>query len=361
MKRVLSVLIVCLIIIVSLASCGSTNTFNSGQSNLPENNVNSQEREVKNKEMTLQFSFGPKTGKYSGPLNENGLPEGKGAFSSENSSGIKWTYTGDFVNGTFEGDGRTDWENGACEWGIYHDGVIQYAELTKTIFNNLKGNPDKYDGYAVSFVAKVFNVVGIDEDGWVHFQVYQDIENSENAMYVYASTSEKIEEDQFVRISGLSDGLYEGTNAFGGKISQPTIYARECELVSYTEAVSKTIKEVPVNETQTQYGYSITVQKVEFAEKETRIYIKVENGGKSKFSLYEWDVEVEQDNKQYEYQTNYDADYPELKDDLRPGNTTEGIITFPALKIEDFKIYIEGSSDDWNEDMKEMEFVINVK
>lgn len=60
---------------------------------------------VSNKQMTLDLSYGQRSGTYSGEVNKDGLPNGKGKFESQNPEGQKWIYDGEFKNGHFEGQG----------------------------------------------------------------------------------------------------------------------------------------------------------------------------------------------------------------------------------------------------------------
>lgn len=71
-----------------------------------------------------------KTGKYDGETID-GIPAGHGTFSATNSEGIKWTYTGAFKNGTFNGYGETVWdaEGATVEKGNYTDGKFDPSIL----------------------------------------------------------------------------------------------------------------------------------------------------------------------------------------------------------------------------------------
>lgn len=63
-------------------------------------------------------------GTYSGQM-MNGIPNGEGTFSSVNDNGVTWTYTGDFKDGTFNGQGKTTWEGSdELEDGTYVDGLF---------------------------------------------------------------------------------------------------------------------------------------------------------------------------------------------------------------------------------------------
>ena len=114
----------------------------------------------------------------------------------------------------------------------------------------------------------------------------------------------KIAEGDYVKITGIVGDVFKGTNAFGAELVVPTVTAREYEIMNYTDAVMPTLKEITVEQTQEQYGYAVTVQKVEFAEKETRVYLKVVNGGSDSFNLYSFNTKLTQDGKQFEEQDN---------------------------------------------------------
>ena len=67
-------------------------------------------QQVTDADLTLDFHFGIRTGRYTGEV-VNGLPNGKGSFISMNEDQEEWTYTGEWVDGHFEGQGATVWHN----------------------------------------------------------------------------------------------------------------------------------------------------------------------------------------------------------------------------------------------------------
>jgi len=135
--------------------------------------------------------------------------------------------------------------------------------------------------------------------------------------------------------------------------------ADSVEVSSYKDIAAPTLKEVvPSNNTIEQFGYSVTVNKIELAKEETRVYLTVKNNGSNKFSLYSFNTLIIQDGKQFEEQSNYDAGYPEVQTDLTKGVQTEGIISFPPINDGNFKLTLEGSSDNYEETLKPFEFEI---
>ena len=72
-------------------------------------------------ETTISFSFGDRTGIYTGPLDADGLPVGYGTFESSNPDGVSWTYTGSWLSGHWNGNGKITWSDGKEYSGQFVD------------------------------------------------------------------------------------------------------------------------------------------------------------------------------------------------------------------------------------------------
>ena len=124
MKRVIVLLLIA-VLSFALASCASestesTDSSDSYESSAPENETASAE-EPDDNEMTIEFYFGARTGIYNGDVNEEGLPDGYGSFTTTNSEGMEYTYEGDWVNGHWDGNGVETWDNGQSYVGEFAD------------------------------------------------------------------------------------------------------------------------------------------------------------------------------------------------------------------------------------------------
>ena len=84
-------------------------------------------------QFTIKFSDVTLTGAYEGATID-GVPAGKGSFTAVSSDGVKYCYTGDFKNGTFDGQGsRTfDGEKNYKEAGTYTAG--EFTPTPKEMF-----------------------------------------------------------------------------------------------------------------------------------------------------------------------------------------------------------------------------------
>ena len=225
-------------------------------------------------------------------------------------------------------------------------------------YDELYTNPDKYKGKYVKISGQVFLEPERDGD-YIYFQMWEDPANSEGNTIVKASADVKVKSEDYIIVDGEVTGKFEGENYFGGTVTAPKIENATVEVVDYITAVAPTIKEKVVDSTQDQYGYAVTVQKIEFAENETRVYVSVINNGSDTFSCYGFNSKIIQEGKQISSESNFFAGYPEIESDLISGASTEGIITFPALNPDvALDLYIDGYSNNWEEQVETYTYTV---
>lgn len=121
----------------------------------------------KSDKITISFDFGERTGTYDGSTDGAGLPDGIGTFSSQTSSGVNWTYVGDWDHGHWNGIGTTKWDTGESHCGYYSNDVISgYGVYTYPDGNIAAGNFSNGvpDGYCALYLT----------DGSVFFGKFSD-------------------------------------------------------------------------------------------------------------------------------------------------------------------------------------------
>ena len=123
---------------------------------------------IKSENMTIAFSYGERSGMYVGFVDENGLPDGTGTFESVNSEGVKWTYSGDWKHGHWDGHGITKWETGKIHCGEYvNDEASGYGVLFDGTGAVLAGNfkNNHLNGYGAVYVGDDVVFWGNYDDG----------------------------------------------------------------------------------------------------------------------------------------------------------------------------------------------------
>lgn len=197
--------------------------------------------------------------------------------------------------------------------------------LTYDIVNS---NPDQYKDEVIEWGGKVFAEPEIDDSG-VYFQVFATGDNK-NFVVGYQDPNFKVKRDDYVIVTGIVKGKFEGTNAFGAALEVPLIQAGYVEKTTRSNAISPAITTVPVNAINSQNGFDVTLTKVELAKDETRFFLKVLNGSGEKVSFYTYQAKVTQGNKQLEPKMLFNT-AEELPNEFLPGITAEGVLVFPAV------------------------------
>ena len=226
---------------------------------------------------------------------------------------------------------------------------------------SLYSKPDNFVGKYVKLTGKIFS---IEEDGDdVFFQMWHDpINGKQNTIIM--TTAEifgDLKEDDYVELTGYVDGTYEGENMMGGTITAPQIVAEEVEKSSYKDVVAPTTKEVEINQTlnSNTSGVTVTLQKIEFADNETRAYVLIDNQSSDEYCFYLYESKLIQNSKQYTLEYNYEADYEQIETDIPSGVKEEGVLSFKNIDQASLQLMCEGHSDNW--DIDSDLFVFNVE
>ena len=196
MKKIISLLLA-LAMIMSLAACSSSDVANDPTSISTANNPS-----IKSENITIAFNYGERSGMYVGFVDENGLPHGTGTFESVNSEGLKWTYSGDWKHGHWDGHGISRWETGETYCGEYvNDEVCGYGVLFNGTGTILAGNFENgnLNGYGAVYVGDdiVFwgnYTDGNAESGKVYLSDGSIVDAShinDNISYTYKTIEEK--------------------------------------------------------------------------------------------------------------------------------------------------------------------------
>ncbi|HIW21624.1 MAG TPA: hypothetical protein H9887_06340 [Candidatus Dorea intestinavium] len=223
--------------------------------------------------------------------------------------------------------------------------------LSDEQIDELFHSPENFKGKYVKLIGKVFTTPE-KSDKNIRLQLYYDIPNYDKNFIVYYTGTESIAIDDYLLIDGLIKGEFKGKNFIGSNVSVPLIETNKIEVTDYITAVVPTTKEITLTDsTITQHDVSITYEKIQFSDLETRIYLSATNNSNDTFNLHTYSAKIIQNGQQIEASfANYDADYPEVATSLLAGASSSGIIVFPALEETNFQIYLEGYSDNWELD-----------
>lgn len=234
---------------------------------------------VEDEKITLQLPYGDRTGTYTGEMNHD-LPNGEGVFKTKNESGEKWQYEGEFVDGLFEGKGKSVWKSGQIHEGTYSGGWLngegsvtntegklvykgnfkddeysgegafyngdkvtykgmfengkpvkkEYIKATKSLdYTKAAKNPDKYFNQASCIKGKIVQVIE-GKNGYAEYRIDVSPDSYETDTIFYmdytrADGEPRIIEDEYVTVYGQSLGLFTYETTAGNNLTIPYISA----------------------------------------------------------------------------------------------------------------------------------------
>lgn len=227
-------------------------------------------------------------------------------------------------------------------------------------YDIVMGNADAYKGEVIEWGGRVFVEPDKDEKG-VYLQIFATGDDK-NFIVSYPNPSFEVKEDDYVIVTGVIKGVSEGENAFGAKIKVVKIEAGLIEKGSRSETVAPAGVKIPINQTDTQYKFSVTLERVELAKEETRFYLILKNDSENAIRFYTYDTKLTQGSKQYESESIYNSD-EELPSEILPGVKAKGVIVFPSVDVkgENLKLFLDNpSSDNYSLSWKKISFVISL-
>lgn len=232
--------------------------------------------------------------------------------------------------------------------------------LPKEQIVNIFASPKEYIGTSIESTAKILKIEKA-ESSYV-IQAYLDAENDElnTILNITNDQFKDFKEGQYISFNGVINKEFKGENMFGKELILPVVLVNNIEASSYKDVIAPTINEVIWNQTQDQHGVKITIEKVEFAKSETRVYVKIKNDSAEKASFYDFNSKLIVGSTQIASKyADYDADYKKAESTIFPGVETDGVIVFEAIKEENqnkLEIFMEAQNSNYQLDFQDYIF-----
>jgi hypothetical protein len=230
--------------------------------------------------------------------------------------------------------------------------------FTRADYAELATSPDRFEGASVDIVGRVFAEVERQGDV-LAFQMWADPAERQWNTVVGVRSDIALAADDFVHVVGEVRGKFEGKNAFGATVEAVQVAARTVEKVDGLAAAPPAVREVALKVTQNQHGLVVTIDKVQYAAAETRVFVTVTNNTPQKASFYDFNAKATQGSQQFDVKTTYGNGYPEVQSELLPRVTSSGVVMFPAMNPRTTaRLVLEARTDDYRVDFAD--YVFNV-
>lgn len=188
-------------------------------------------------------------------------------------------------------------------------------------------SPEDYTGYQVSFTARVTEAEGSSGDQGMFMET---IDESASSVYVYTSSDEEFNFEDYAEVTGTIDGHKEGENKFGTEMSELVVQAKSIRKLSRDEAVAPATLTKEPGTIQQVGDVSVKLAKIEYAEQETRFYLQIENNSSSTYTYSSYDSTLVQSKKDITT-ADYEGNNEETDGDIAPGSKIESKLYFAKI------------------------------
>jgi hypothetical protein len=211
--------------------------------------------------------------------------------------------------------------------------------VTNSDFSKIIVNVDNYQNRLGKFSGKITN---IDTQGGLTGITLQLEENSyDKLMFVILNNQDASQyvKDDCVGVEGSIKGGDRDPNAFGALLPYPKLNGQKINKISCLDALYPALKTVDLNLSQKVGNVTVTVSKVEFAEKHTRVFITVQNLNTNR-EVYLSDQPIVQGQSGYKSLSNA-ADEIGIYYKILPGITEKGYKFYNPVPQHPFTLNFE--------------------
>jgi hypothetical protein len=209
--------------------------------------------------------------------------------------------------------------------------LAQNSFLTDSEAPKYYSNPNGYVNNLVDFKGKVLTFPESDIGGVYALQMYQGGDRDRNTIVVYTSPIQ-LSKDDCVRVVGTAqqDTIYK--NMFGATRTAATINADSVTKIDCYEDNNPAKNVVVVEKIQKYGGITVTLHKVEFSDKNTRVYLTLGNSDPSQdVTFYDSNAKAVQGHTQFQTIYSFEPTYPKIESTVPPGISENGVVLFEPL------------------------------
>lgn len=213
-------------------------------------------------------------------------------------------------------------------------------------------DPDQFKGKYAKLSGVLLANPETGSDGSMALQVFYDAKNYDQNFIVYTNNADSsLKSGDYVKVDGKVHGKFNGENAFGGNISAPAIENASVTKSTYMDVVAPTTATIEPNVSSEQHDITVSVDKVEYSDVETRVYMTIKNDSSESVSADVYGIKLIMDGQQVAQDSNstssIDGNYAELNYDIIAGASSSGILVFPTIEQKkDFQVIVSNVISD---------------
>ena len=218
--------------------------------------------------------------------------------------------------------------------------------FTRDNWAELATDPDAFEGAGVDIVGQVLGEPQRDGDV-TYWQMWPHPTNVNwFAVVGFEDPSFTIADGDYVHVLGTVRGKTEGEIPFLATLDAVAVRAETAEVVDESALAPPALRTVEPAQSIDQHGLIVTVDKVEFAANETRVFVTVDNRSAATASFNGYKTRALQGQTSYEPEDL--TPYQWVEPELPPGAASSGVVLFTAMDpVQATELHFEPRTDDY--------------
>lgn len=194
-------------------------------------------------------------------------------------------------------------------------------------YDNVAPNPPSFNGKVVNWKGKIGKVES--GNGYTAWDMYTKAETSEGMVICVYYGSLDIKEDDYLDVYGVLTRKVKKSINLVQYTDKPIAVVGIVEKIDRNKAVAPTKKTWTIEKSQSKYNFIVTLEKIEFADNETRVYLKLENKSPYKVNLYQDEIKIIQGGSQIKSKVvPLENEKERLPNDILSNTEESGILYF---------------------------------
>lgn len=204
--------------------------------------------------------------------------------------------------------------------------------LTNVDWPSVHTGPELIQGRYVDLRARVY--LGPEEHpSGDLFLAWVDFDNDQLSIaFVVPAAPVELAPDAFVQAFGVIDGVFTRRDSSGDEIVHPLVRVQRV-LVTDRVGIRPTRTLLRVGQTLEQRGVRVTLDRIEFADEETRLFVTVENQRQEIVSAFPTGLSVEQRELDHPAIISVGPGVKPPRGRVEPGTTEHGAFQFPPFDL----------------------------
>ena len=206
--------------------------------------------------------------------------------------------------------------------------------LTNADWPSVRSDPELIQGRRVDLRARVY--AGPEEHpAGDLFLAWVDFDNDQLSIaFVVPAAPAELTRDAFVQAFGVVDGSLTRSNSAGEEIVHPVVRVQRV-LVTDRRGIRPTRTLLRVGQALEQRGVRVTLDRIEFADEETRVFMTVENQRAEVVSAFPTSLSIEQRQLDHPAIISVGPGVEPPRGRVEPGTTEHGAFRFPTFDLGD--------------------------